>query len=121
MAHKHNRRRIRHRSRRNHFDGNLPTVYETGAYGSMSSLSESEQAFGVTMSQPLIVSDTAILQTWLARQYAYSCRPQYCTSSSKVHTDEAHAMRKFGGEPGEDGALIGKMQEMFDSMDWVTV
>lgn len=121
MAHKHNRRRIRHRSRRNHFDGNLPTVYETDAYGSMSSLSESEQAFGVTISQPPIISGTAILRTWLAQQYTSCYQPQYGASSSKLHTEEAQAMRTFGGEPGEDGTLIGKMQEMFDSMDWVTV
>lgn len=121
MAHKHNRRRIRHRSRRNHFDSNLPTVYETSAYGSMSSLSESDQAFGVTMSQPLMISDGAILRTWLAQQQAYPYRPQYHTGKSQLCTEEARALHTFGGEPGEDCTLIGKMQEMFDSMDWVTV
>lgn len=87
----------------------------------MLSLSESEQAFGVTMSQPLMISDGAILETWLAQHCAYPHRPHYNTSKHQHCTDEARALRTFGGEPGEDCTLIGKMQEMFDSMDWVTV
>lgn len=28
-------------------------------------------------------------------------------------------MQTFGGELGEDYSLVGKMQDMFDSMEWV--
>jgi len=42
----------------------------------------------------------------------------FCDSYSS--TLERLAIRKFGGEPGENEfGLIDKMQEMFDSMNWV--
>lgn len=116
MAHKHNRRRIRHRNRK-YYDNNLPTVYEMGVYGSVSSLSESHLASGITMSQPTLAPDGVRLQSWLVQQ----CASPYNDRSAQSDMQERYAMRTFGGEPGEDDVLIGKMQEMFDSMGWVSV
>lgn len=87
----------------------------------MSSLSESYLASGITLSQSPLVSDGVILRTWLAQQQVDYYRPASYTGPSQLQKDELQAMRTFGGEPGEDCTLIGKMQEMFDSMDWVTV
>lgn len=39
-----------------------------------------------------------------------------------VSKEEVRAIRTFGGEPGEgpdEVGLCGKMQEMFDSMEWM--
>lgn len=69
------------------------------------------------MSQSALATGGIILQTWLAQQHAN----HYSNHSVQHALKETHAMRTFGGEPGEDDVLIGKMQEMFDSMDWVTV
>lgn len=39
----------------------------------------------------------------------------------RVGAQEARALQRFGGEPGEDYDLVENMQKMFDStyMEWV--
>lgn len=125
MAHKHNRRRVRHRTRRNKYDQSLPTVYETSSYDSLCAFSEPHLLCEVNglsrQSTPsLDYSDNATLQNWTDARTS-----DYQNSSSdehlyRVNTQEARALRTFGGEPGEDYDLVENMQKMFDStyMEW---
>lgn len=121
MAHKHNRRRIRHRSRRNQYEHDLPTVWEIDGYHNISSLSEACLSVGSshssresTASPEPLSQDYSLLAT---RPGNLATRPTISTHS--ISTLEARAMQTFGGEPGEDYSLVGKMQDMFDSMEWV--
>lgn len=71
-------------------------------------------------------SDGTILQTmWLdtvASDPTYGRNPSPTLYPYTVSKEEVRNMRTFGGELGEgpdEVGLCGKMQEMFDSMEWV--
>ena len=124
MAHKHNRRRVRHRSRRNRYEQNLPTLYESNGYESLSSLSDSDLSIPATPFEslpalsPKLDLDGAILRRWLM-QNSGEDRSSSHNKHSRTYLSETHMLETFGGEPGEDLSLVPQMQDMFDSMDWV--
>jgi len=66
-------------------------------------------------------SDATILQHWLNNATSANYSPSSTPKSHlyPVATGERRTVQIFGGEPGDDTGLCGKMQEMFDSMDWV--
>lgn len=125
MAHKHNRRRVRHRTRRNRYEQNLPTLYESSSYDSLSSFSEPRVAVDTrVLSRPSStswnLSDASILRDWLDMSKSnWSRGPSTSSLPLQVYNEEVKAMRTFGGELGDDIGLCGKMQEMFDSMEWM--
>lgn len=131
MAHKHNRRRIRHRTRRNRYESNLPTLHES-SYDSLSSICD-EPSFDLEREPlPPMISishgffDGITLQkSWLntfALDRSCGCSAPPLLYPYTVSKEEVRAIRTFGGEPGEgpdEVGLCGKMQEMFDSMEWM--
>lgn len=130
MAHKHNRRRIRHRSRRNKHEQSLPTLYETcydSLYDSPPSLSEPRIGWEARCqsrrtSGSSDFSDASVLRHWLDTSVVVVGGGQSSSPISRpygISYAEAQALQTFGGEPGDDFGLCGKMQEMFDSMDWM--
>lgn len=71
-------------------------------------------------------SDAAVLQRrWpdtSAPNHTYNRSDRLVTHSYIVTKEEVRNMRTFGGELGEgpdEVGLCGKMQEMFDSMEWM--
>lgn len=126
MAHKHNRRRVRHRSRRDRYDHTLPTVHEVSSCDSLSSSPVQHLSFETTepfgrSNASLHYSNTAILRNCLDLQVADGSRPHINNRFCRVGVQEARALQRFGGEPGEDYDLVENMQKMFDStyMEWV--
>lgn len=118
MAHKHNRRRVRHRARRSQYEQSLPTVYEAVAYHSLSSLAEPQILDDCDQSSRSSTASPPTREHVVKYQKPWIDPVAICDSYSSAL--ERLAIRKFGGEPGENEfGLIDKMQEMFDSMNWV--
>lgn len=121
MAHKHNRRRIRHRSRRHKYEHTLPTVHETPSYDSLSSLSSPQLSYCSTAHSPsprLSYSDSATIFRWHNPQLAYNRGPGRDIETTRCTIQEARFLQYFGGEPGEDYdySMVDNMQKMFDSI-----
>lgn len=122
MAHKHNRRRIRHRPRCCQYEQSLPTVYEVDNYHNLASWSEPELLpdFGRTSRASDASLDSHVVgaahpQPW--RNKFTICHER--ETSRGTNLLESKIIKEFGGEPGEGFALIDKMRQVFDSMDWV--
>lgn len=120
MAHKHNRRRIRPRSR-NH--GPSPTSFD--GILSSSGLTESAPAFTPRANKATFVPQYNRLtdlsaQHWHNRYNSWQTRERQQRQEQEAAAKlEADQCRLFGGEPGDDVSLCFKMLEYFGGLDYI--
>jgi len=123
MAHKHNRRRIRPRSR----DYISPTLTSnitddiSTSSNSPTHLLSGYPTTGVKqLRQPRPVNfhrTTTASSTWTNRHVP--CEDRDRTHNPEGAKKEAEQIKIFGGEPGDDIGLCYKMLEVFEGMGWV--
>ena len=123
MAHKHNRRRVRPRSR-NHstlnltfnISDNLPTSFD-----SATPFPSSTPETGLKQTPlPSILRNpngSATSRHWYNRYTAWQKRD--IAQKREAVKIEAEQIKLFGGEPGDDVGLCYKMMEVFEGMDWI--
>lgn len=119
MAHKHNRRRTRPRSRHNKPIIGFDSLSSTGSYPFESSSLPSIHASRPDSLKPPQASLTNGINArhWHNRYIAWQNRES--AQRREASHIEAEQLKIFGGEPGDDTGLCSKMMEAFEGMDWV--
>lgn len=123
MAHKHNRRRVRPRSRNNNilnpsFDISDDFSISGPSSNFLSASSSSVSSRHLALPATLLKTNTSVASRhWYNRYFAWQNRDKaQKVEASKI---EAEQIKLFGGEPGDDIGLCYKMMEVFEGMDWV--
>jgi hypothetical protein len=120
MAHKHNRRRSRPRSRHGKaaigFDSLALT--DCHSFNSSSPLSPASIPYSRTIKPPQPpLSNSISARHWQNRYTAWQNRE--AAQRREESRIEAEQLKIFGGEPGDDTGLCFKMMEAFEGMEWV--
>ena len=126
MAHKHNRRRVRPRSRRNKSqdldpfaNSDLAFSLATACPSGLPSPSFPKQS--KTFPQSILSSSTNTIAArhWHNRYIAWQNRDN--AQRREATKIEAEQIKLFGGEPGEhdEAGLCYKMMELFEGMEWI--
>jgi len=116
MAHKHNRRRVRPRSR-HHPSLSLSNLATSpsGPFDLSSSISPTPSG---SLPQSLLSSQSSIsARHWQNRYTAWQNRE--VAQKREAIKIEAEQLKLFGGEPGDDVGLCYKMLEVFEGMEWI--
>ena len=126
MAHKHNRRRVRPRSRqhkKNDIDAISSPYYDLDSasligYSSDYSSTSSSTSSTKSVTKHLLSSNASIsAHHWQNRYTAWQNRE--AAQRREALKIEEHQLKVYGGEPGDDVGLCFKMEEAFEGMDWV--
>lgn len=124
MAHKHNRRRVRPRARRNkppHELDPFSTCDFSTSSTDLSFASFDRQPHTASQSSTLFSGATSLVAArhWQNRYTAWQNRE--LAQRREAARIEADQIKLFGGEPGEedDAGLCGKMMEVFEGMEWI--
>ena len=123
MAHKHNRRRVRPRSR-NH-NTLIPTfrILDNPSIPSDSPTSFPSWSLSASSNPPaqlatLRNSGASVTSRHLYNRYvAWQNRDK--AQNREAAMLEAEQIKLFGGEVGDDVGLCHKMMEVFEGMDWI--
>jgi hypothetical protein len=117
MAHKHNRRRIRPRSRKNAVGFDSLTSPASSLFDSSAALS-AYSAASASISPPYLSQSNSInARHWHNRYIVWQNRES--AQRREASRIEAEQLKIFGGEPGDDTGLCYKMLEAFEGMEWV--
>ncbi|KIW53915.1 hypothetical protein PV05_06323 [Exophiala xenobiotica] len=123
MAHKHNRRRVRTRSRNNNFlkftydlsDNTITSLKPSAPYpASIPETSPKQPSLPPMLRNP---STTVTAKHWQNRYVAWQNRDM--AQIREAVKLEAEQIKLFGGEPGDDVGLCYKMMELFERMNWI--
>ncbi|ETN42827.1 uncharacterized protein HMPREF1541_01985 [Cyphellophora europaea CBS 101466] len=120
MAHKHNRRRTRPRSRQTKLAPDFDSLTTPNPY----SLDTSSGLSAIYIPRPRTIkppkadlSNSVNARHWHNRYIAWQNRES--AQRRDAARIEAEQLKLFGGEPGDDTGLCYKMMEAFEGMDWV--
>ncbi|KAJ9497787.1 hypothetical protein H2202_006820 [Exophiala xenobiotica] len=126
MAHKHNRRRVRTRSRNSNFlkfnhdiwEANDNTTFSlepsTPYPASIPETSPKQPSLAPMLRTP---STSVIAKHWQNRYLAWQKRDM--AQIREAIKLEGEQIKLFGGEPGDDVGLCYKMMELFERMNWI--
>ena len=117
MAHKHNRRRTRPRSRKNALGYESLTTNASSLFDSPTALSTYIPAPNSIRPPQPSLSNSINARHWHNRYIAWQNRES--AQRREASRIEAEQVKIFGGEPGDDTGLCYKMMEAFEGMDWV--
>ena len=126
MAHKHNRRRVRPRSRQHKKseidEPNLPwfDLESSTSLNGYSSDSSSSSGSSKSIATHLSLSsntNSVSARHWQNRYVAWRNRDE--AQRREAAKIEEQQLKLFGGEPGDDIDLCFKMMEVFEGMEWV--
>lgn len=116
MAHKHNRRRNRPRSRHNKaFIENFDSL--STSLHSMASSGLASESILPRYPQQVFNLNGIATRHWQNRYTAWQNRE--VAQQREAARLEGEQLKMFGGEPGDDPTLCYKMIEVFEGMDWI--